>query len=64
MEAVRPDLNGQQIMEILQIKPGPVVGRAYNFLLERRLDNGPIDEEEAITVLRQWWDLQPESIEQ
>jgi poly(A) polymerase len=41
-----------------------VVGRAYNFLLESRLDNGPIDEEEAIAVLRQWWDLQPESTEQ
>src|SRR5690606_3793569 len=37
MAAVRPDLNGQQIMELLEIKPGPVVGRAYNFLLERRL---------------------------
>lgn len=64
MAAVRPDLNGQQIMGLLQIKPGPVVGRAYNFLLERRLDNGPIDEDEAARVLREWWSQQPESAEQ
>lgn len=64
MAAVRPDLNGQQIMELLEIKPGPVVGRAYNFLLERRLDNGPIDRDEAVTVLREWWAQQPESTEQ
>jgi len=61
---VRPDLNGQQIMELLEIKPGPVVGRAYNFLLERRLDNGPIDRDEAVSVLREWWAQQPESTEQ
>jgi poly(A) polymerase len=64
MAAVRPDLNGQQIMEILGIKPGPVVGRAYNYLLERRLDNGPIEEEEAIASLLQWWRMQPEATEQ
>jgi poly(A) polymerase len=64
MAAVRPDLNGQQIMEILGIKPGPVVGRAYNYLLERRLDNGPIEEEEAIAALLQWWRMQPEAAEQ
>ena len=64
MAAVRPDLNGQQIMEILGIKPGPVVGRAYNYLLERRLDNGPIEEEEAIAALLQWWRMQPEATEQ
>ena len=63
MAAVRPDLNGQQIMEILGIKPGPVVGRAYNYLLERRLDNGPIEEEEAIASLLQWWEMQPEATE-
>ncbi len=61
MAAVRPDLNGQQIMELLEIKPGPVVGRAYNFLLERRLDNGPIDRDEAVSMLREWWAQQPES---
>ncbi len=64
MAAVRPDLNGQQIMELLDIKPGPVVGRAYNFLLERRLDNGPIDADEAVSALREWWAQQPESDQQ
>ena len=64
MAAVRPDLNGQQIMELLGLKPGPVVGRAYNFMLERRLDEGPTDPEAAVEALRRWWAEQPESAEQ
>ncbi|OFT23113.1 CCA tRNA nucleotidyltransferase [Arthrobacter sp. HMSC08H08] len=55
LDAIRPDLNGQQIMEILDIKPGPVVGRAYKFLLERRLDRGPVSEEQAKQELLEWW---------
>ena len=61
---MRPDLNGQQIMELLGIKPGPVVGRAYNFLLERRLDEGPTEPEAAIAALREWWNEQPESTQE
>lgn len=61
MDAVRPDLDGQQIMALLGIKPGPVVGRAYKFLLEERLENGPQDAEVAERKLRAWWAEQPEA---
>jgi len=63
LKAIRPDLDGQQIMALLGIKPGPVVGRAYNFLLELRLDEGPLGEEVAIERLRAWWKEQPEAQE-
>jgi poly(A) polymerase len=59
LQAVRPDLNGEQIMRILDLKPGPEVGRAYAFLLELRLDEGPLDAEEAERRLRAWWDSRP-----
>ncbi|GED11895.1 hypothetical protein CCE02nite_38940 [Cellulosimicrobium cellulans] len=61
LDAVRPDLDGQQIMTILGIRPGPVVGRAYKHLLELRLDRGPVDEETARADLLAWWADQPES---
>jgi poly(A) polymerase len=55
LAAIRPDLDGKRIMEILDIPPGPVVGEAYNFLLGLRLDRGPMDEETATEALRAWW---------
>jgi poly(A) polymerase len=55
MGAIRPDLDGKKIMEILQIPPGPVVGEAYNFLLGLRLDRGPMDEATATEALQAWW---------
>jgi len=55
LAAMRPDLDGTKIMEVLGIPPGPVVGEAYNFLLGLRLDRGPLDEEQAIEALRAWW---------
>ncbi|HEV8024125.1 MAG TPA: CCA tRNA nucleotidyltransferase, partial [Candidatus Nanopelagicales bacterium] len=55
LAAIRPDLDGQQIMQILDIPPGPVVGEAYNFLLGLRLDRGPMDESAATEALRAWW---------
>jgi poly(A) polymerase len=61
MDAIRPDLDGEAIMRILGIKPGPVVGRAYRHLLELRLDNGPVGAESAEVALAQWWLQQPES---
>jgi poly(A) polymerase len=61
LDAVRPDLNGAQIMSLLGLKPGPVVGRAYNFLLEERMENGPLEPSEAESRLRVWWAAQPES---
>ncbi len=51
---IRPHLDGKQIMEILEIPPGPVVGRAYNFLLEHRMEHGPVDHDAAVALLRQW----------
>lgn len=54
MAAVRPDLDGGQIMEILNLSPGPDVGKARNFLLELRLENGPLDPEDAANRLREW----------
>jgi poly(A) polymerase len=56
--AIRPDLDGNDIMEILGVPPGPKVGKAYNYLLEVRLDEGPLDRDEAIKRLTQWWQAQ------
>jgi poly(A) polymerase len=53
--AVRPDLDGERIMQILELKPGREVGEAYRFLLELRLDEGPLGEEVAEERLREWW---------
>ncbi len=61
LAAIRPDLDGQQIMAILGISPGPVVGRAYKHLLEVRLDQGPLDADSARAALLRWWADQPES---
>lgn len=55
MAAVRPELDGAQIMELLQLPPGPLVGRAYKYLLEVRLDEGMIGEEAAEARLRAWF---------
>jgi poly(A) polymerase len=55
LAAVRPDLDGEQIMRILDIKPGRDVGDAYRFLLELRLDEGPLGPDEAESRLRAWW---------
>ena len=53
---IRPELNGQQIMEILGIKPGPLVGKAYKHMLAVRLDEGEIGHDEAVRELQAWWD--------
>ncbi|MBP2456731.1 poly(A) polymerase [Clavibacter michiganensis] len=55
MAAVRPDLDGEAIMRILDVPPGPAVGRAYRFLLELRLDEGPLPADEAERRLVAWW---------
>jgi poly(A) polymerase len=56
LSAMRPDLDGQQIMAILGIEPGPLVGKAYAYLLERRIDEGPLGEERATAELLSWWE--------
>ena len=58
LNKIRPDLSGEQIMEILSIKPSPVVGKAYDFLLELRLEHGPLGEEKAKQELLNWWKVQ------
>lgn len=55
LDAIRPDLDGEQVMAILGLTPGPLVGQAYRFLLELRLDEGPLGAEEAERRLRAWW---------
>jgi poly(A) polymerase len=55
LAAVRPELDGAEIMRILDVKPGPIVGEAYRFLLELRLDEGPIGSDAAAERLRSWW---------
>jgi poly(A) polymerase len=54
LASIRPDLDGNQIMEILGIGPGRTVGLAYRHLLELRLDRGPMTEEEAKAALLEW----------
>ena len=53
--ALRPALDGTQVMEHLGIPPGPTVGKALAHLMEIRLDEGEIGEEEAVRRLDQWW---------
>jgi poly(A) polymerase len=55
LAAVRPDLDGNQIMSILGIGPGRDVGRAYNYLLELRVENGPMSQDAARQALLAWW---------
>ncbi|MEO6604670.1 MAG: CCA tRNA nucleotidyltransferase [Aeromicrobium sp.] len=55
LDAMRPDLDGAQIMRILGISPGPEVGEAYRFLLDLRMDRGPLSEADATEALKSFW---------
>jgi poly(A) polymerase len=55
LEAIRPDLDGQAVMDHLGIGPGPVVGEALKMLLEARLDEGPLGEAEAYRRVDEWF---------
>ncbi|MCB0894815.1 MAG: CCA tRNA nucleotidyltransferase [Nocardioides sp.] len=55
LDAIRPDLDGNQIMAALGIGPGREVGAAYQFLLDLRMDRGPLSEEDATAALLAWW---------
>ncbi len=55
LDAIRPELDGNRIQQVLGIAPGPAVGRAYKFLLDLRLDEGALGEEEAERRLLAWW---------
>ncbi|UXA18148.1 CCA tRNA nucleotidyltransferase [Mycobacterium sp. SMC-4] len=55
---VRPDLDGNEIMTLLDIPAGPLVGQAWNHLKELRLERGPLSREEAVEELLTWWNQQ------
>ena len=55
LDSIRPELDGNRIQQILGIAPGRDVGQAYKFLLELRLDEGVLGEDEAESRLRTWW---------
>jgi poly(A) polymerase len=54
LDAIRPDLDGNAIMALLGLEPGPLVGRAYKHLLAVRMEKGPMTPEEAEAELRRW----------
>jgi poly(A) polymerase len=51
---IRPDLSGDDIMALLGVPPGPVVGQAYKHLLELRMERGPLPREQVEAELRSW----------
>jgi poly(A) polymerase len=55
LDAIRPPLDGREVMEHLGLDPGPQVGEAMQVLLERRLDEGPFSKQEAFEMLDNWW---------
>jgi poly(A) polymerase len=56
LDAIRPDIDGNRVMELLGIGPGPAVGEALDMLLEARLDEGPLGEAQAERRVRAWWE--------
>ena len=56
LDSIRPDLDGTEVMERLGLTPGPMVGKALGFLLELRMDEGPLGREEAGRRLDEWWE--------
>jgi poly(A) polymerase len=54
LDALRPDLDGNEIMAVLGIAPGPLVGRAYKYLLELRMEHGPLGHDRAVEELKRW----------
>jgi poly(A) polymerase len=57
---MRPPLGGEEVMAHLAVGPGPIVGRALAYLMEVRLERGPIEEAEALALLDAWAADQPE----
>jgi poly(A) polymerase len=55
LSKIRPDLDGAQVMQLLNLKPSREVGQAMDFLMELRLEQGPIGEEAATKALLDWW---------
>lgn len=55
LDAMRPAIDGNRVMQHLGIRPGRLVGEAWNHLLELRLERGPMSEQEALEALDAWW---------
>lgn len=55
LKAIRPDLDGNEIMELLGLKPGREVGAAYKHMLALRMEHGPMEREDAVAALHEWW---------
>jgi poly(A) polymerase len=55
LSKIRPDLDGAQVMQLLDLKPSADVGKALDFLMELRMEHGPLGEERATEELIQWW---------
>jgi poly(A) polymerase len=55
LSKIRPDLDGAQVMQLLSLKPSADVGKALDFLMELRMEHGPLGEERATQELLQWW---------
>jgi poly(A) polymerase len=58
LDAVRPDLDGNEIMTVLGLPPGPFVGQAYKHLLAQRMEHGPLGHDRAVEELRRWYSEQ------
>jgi poly(A) polymerase len=58
LDSIRPDLDGNEIMTILDIPPGRLVGAAYKHLLALRMEHGPLGHDRAVTELRDWYAAQ------
>lgn len=56
LDALRPDLDGNDIMQILGLPPGPEVGKAWKYMKQLRLEEGPMERDEAIAALHEWWE--------
>ncbi|HVT19880.1 MAG TPA: CCA tRNA nucleotidyltransferase [Mycobacteriales bacterium] len=54
LDAIRPDLDGNEIMRVLGLPPGPAVGKAYRYLLDLRMERGPMAHDEAVGALKEW----------
>jgi poly(A) polymerase len=58
LDRIRPDLDGNEIMKVLDVPPGPIVGRAYEYLLGLRMEHGPLGRDAAIAALLKWYEAQ------
>src|SRR4051812_18938867 len=61
LDRLRPALDGNEIMAVLGIGPGPAVGSAYRYLMQVRIDEGELGHDEAVAVLRRWAEEQPDT---